>query len=232
MTTRVHDNLIKAIFLVILFTILLLQSLITTAQPVQRNPQKIYRGFLATFGTRSQTVSSNIAKIDQNSFLQAGGELGLLVGNNIVRSKVGLLGYYASSGNTAGSTDLYESNLSVNFYPLSWISKKTLIVEPYLTGGLDYDQYKFYGFYLNQEPGTTNYSQAEAPYLGKVKQVNATVGLGIEVKLKDRFDFVHLFSEFKYGHSLSTKTNDNAFSATTLNNQTQIVLGISFGACR
>ncbi|MEX1240829.1 MAG: hypothetical protein WEB30_13980 [Cyclobacteriaceae bacterium] len=230
MTTRVHENLLKGIFFLILFTILLLQSLITSAQPGQRDSQKTYKGFFASFGSQSQTVSSSIVKIDGTNLLQTGGQLGLVYGNNIVRAKLGLLGYYASSGNTAGTTDLYVSSLSVNFYPLSWISKKSLMIEPYLTGGVDYDQYKFYGFYLNQEPGTINYSQAEAPFLGKVKQVNATAGLGIEVKLKDRFDFVHLFSEFRYGRDLSTKTKNSAFSATTPGNQTHILIGISFGS--
>jgi hypothetical protein len=65
-----------------------------------------------------------------------------------------------------------------------------------------------------------------------MKQVNATVGIGLELKLKDRFDFIHLFSEVKYGHNLSTKTNDSAFAGTSLNNQMQVVLGISFGANR
>jgi hypothetical protein len=55
-------------------------------------------------------------------------------------------------------------------------------------------------------------------------------GLGIEVKLKDRFDFVHLFSEFRYGHDLSTKTKNSAFSETGLGNQTHILIGISFGS--
>src|SRR5688572_11145238 len=110
MTTRAHDNLIKGIFFVMLFTILLLQTLITTAQPRSRNSQKIYKGFVASFGTRSQTISSNISKIDQSNFFQTGGQVGLVFGNNIVRSKLGLLGYYVSSGNTKGNTDLYQSN--------------------------------------------------------------------------------------------------------------------------
>lgn len=232
MTTRVHHNLLKGVFFMVLFTILLLQSLLTSAQPGNRDSKSTYKGFLVSFGTRSQTLSSNIATLDQTSLDQAGGQLGLIYGNNIIRAKAGLLGYYTSSGNTAGTTDLYVSNVAVNFYPLSLIFKQSLVIEPYLTGGLDYNQYKFYGFYLNQEPGTTNYSQAEAPYLGKVKQVNATAGLGIQVKLKDRFDFVHLFSEFRYGHNLSTKTKNSAFSETTLDNQTHIVIGISFGARR
>jgi len=230
MTTRIQDNLMKGIFFMILFTILLLQSLLTNAQ--SRRAQETYRGFYASFATVSQTVSSNIAKIDQNNLLQTGGKVGVVYGNSAIRSKLGLLGYYSSSANTPGEIDLYVSNLSINVYPLSWITKKDLMIEPYITGGLDYNQYKFYGFYFNREPGVTNYSQMNAPYLGKIKQVNATAGLGIEVKLRDRFDFVHLFSELKYGYNLSTKTTDSALSGTNISGQSQFVFGISFGAHR
>ena len=232
MTTRIHENLLKGIFYIILFALLLLQSLLTKAQSRGDYSPKTYKGFVATFATRSLTVSSNIAAIHESNLLQTGGALGLILGNNFIRSQVGLIGYYTSSGNTAGGTDLYESNVSVDFYPLSWISGKSMTIEPYVTGGLNYDRYKFYGFYLNQEPGTTNYSQATAPLLGKVKQLNATVGIGVEVRLKERFDFIHFFSEATYGHNLSTRTKDTAFSETTLQHQTQVVVGIAFGSIR
>lgn len=229
MTTRIQDNLMKGIFFVILFTILFLQSLITNAQ--SRRGQDTYRGFYASFASVSQTVSSDIAKIDQNNLLQTGGKVGVVFGTDAIRSKLGLLGYYASSANTPGEIDLYVTDLSINVYPLALITKKDLMVEPYITGGLEYDRYKFYGFYINGEPGITNYSQ-EAPYLGKIKQVNATAGLGIEVKLRDRFDFVHLFSEFKHAYNLSTETTHSAFEGTNISGQSQFIVGISFGAHR
>lgn len=231
MTTRIQDNVFKAIFLLVLFIILMLKSIVVDAQ-VYAKKEKLYRGFVASFGSRSAMVSSDIDKINQESILQAGGKIGLVFGNRVVRSKIGLIGYYSSTGKTAGSIDLYQSDIAVNFYPLSWIMKSSLIVEPYITGSVDYDQYKFYGHYLNREPGQTNYSQAEAPYLGKIKEVNATIGAGIELKLRDDYDFIHLFTEVRYGRNLSRTTNEAAFTGAEIARQTQVIVGISFGGRR
>lgn len=232
MTTRIQDNMIKAILFIILFTILLCQSLLVNAQVFQRQDEGSYKGFVASFGVRSAELSSNIGTLHQSSLHQTGGKVGVLFGNEVVRANAGLIGYYSSTGRYAGTTDLYVSDIALNFYPLSWISGKSLVVEPYIAGGLSYDRYKFYGYYLNQEPGQTNYSQTEAPYLGKIKQINATAGVGVEVKLKARFDFIHLFSELTYGHNLSAATANSAFARTSISNQTHLVVGISFGSHR
>ncbi|MGC1240642.1 MAG: hypothetical protein WA874_03595 [Chryseosolibacter sp.] len=227
MTTRIHENLWKGIFFMILFITLLLQTMLGYAQSADT-----YRGFVASFGTRTANISSDIAKLNGSGLVQTGGQLGLVYGNKIVKSRIGLLGYYTSGGSSAGTTDLFASNISVNFYPLSLLSNRTFVLEPYLTAGLDYDQYKFYGFYLQQEPGQMNYSQAEAPFLGKIKQVNTTGGVGIQVKLKDQFDFIHVFSEFRMGHNLSANTKHVAFAETQTKNPRQLIVGISFGAHR
>lgn len=231
MTTRIQDNVFKMIVLIVLFIVLIFKSLTVDAQMYRKN-EKLYKGFVANFGTRSGIISSDIQKIDKSNLLQAGGQVGFVFGNSVVRSKVGLLGYYSSTGNTPGTVDLYQSNIAVQFYPLALIMRRTLMVEPYITGGIDYDQFKFYGYYLNREPGQSNYSQAEAPYLGKSKEVNASLGAGIEVKLKDDYDFIHLFTEVKYGHNLSGKTVAPAFAGTQITHQMQFIIGVSFGAHR
>lgn len=230
MTTRIQDNQFKGVIFTILFITLILQTLITNAQ-IRNTSEKAYKGFLVSFRTRSIELSSPIEAINQSTLLQKGGQVGLVYGNSIVRARVGLLGYYSSTGNTTGTTDLYESNIAFNVYPLS-VTSKGFVVNPYITGGLAYDQFKFYGYYLNREPGETNYSQTEAPYLGKIKQVNATFGAGIEVSLKDEYDFIHIFSEVLYGRPVSTKANDAAFAGTQMTNHSQLVIGVTFGAHR
>ena len=227
MTTRIHENLFKALVFVILFIFLLLQTFLGHAQSGGS-----YKGFVASFATRTAVVSSDIAPINGSDLTQSGGQVGVVYGNRIVKTKIGLLGYYSSVGKSTGTTDVFTSNVAVNFYPLSLLSDRHFFIEPYITGGLDYDRYKFYGFYLNQEPGQLNYSQAEAPFLGKIKHVNATGGIGIQVKLKDQFDFIHMFSEFRYGRNLSSKTSDPAFAGTQIDDARQLVIGVSFGACR
>lgn len=228
MTARIQENQLKALFLIILFIVLGIQALM--AQPFQRANAPVYRGFFASFGTRAVNVSSDIAKIDGTNLTEAGGQVGLTFGNRMVRSKIGLIGYYSSTGTTAGTTDLYASNVSANIYPLSMLSDREFLVEPYLTGGVAYDRFKFFGYYLNQEPGITNYSRGEAPFLGRIKQVNATAGAGIEVKLMNDYSFIHLFSEVRFGRNLSAKSTDVAFDRTTLKDQMQLSVGISFGA--
>lgn len=230
MTVRSIDNILRGIVLAMLSFILMLQSFAVGAQSYQT--MHTYRGFTASLGMHSSDLSSNITELNQKTLQQVGGEVGLIGGTRVVRAKIGLLGYYSSAGSTAGSTDLYKSNAAVNFYPLAWIMKRSPMVEPYITGGLDYDQFKFYGFYVNREPGTTNYSLGEAPYLGKIKHVNATIGAGVELRLKDEYDFIHLFAEIRYGHNLSTKTNEAVFSGTMISSQTQGRVGITFGAFR
>jgi hypothetical protein len=230
MAARIQDNTLKGILLVILFFVLLVHGFVAGAQSYRG--EELYKGFVASFGAHTSDLSSDIAEIHATVLQQAGGEIGLIAGNRIAKAKLGLIGYYSSTGSTPGTTDLYTSNVSVNFYPLAWILKKNPMVEPYFTGGVDYDNYKFYGFYVNREPGQTNYSQADAPYLGRITQVNGTFGAGIELRLKDDYNFIHLFAEARYGHSLSSTSNGTLFSATTISNQTQMTVGVTFGGIR
>ena len=228
MTTRIRHNQFKGIFFIILFIILSMKLMVAQAQ----SSASSYKGFNASFGVRSFVVTSNIAEIAQTDLIETGGQIGLIYGNNVIKSRLGLFGYFSSSGKTPGTIALYTSNASVNFYPLQLLMKRNFLVEPYVSGGLSYDRFKFFGYYVNQEPGVTNYSQAEAPYLGKIKQVNATTGLGLELRLRDDFDFIHLFTEIKYARNLSAKTSSETFAQTTLKNQLHTIIGISFGANR
>lgn len=228
MTARIRHNQFKGIFIIILFIILSLKLMVAQAQ----SSASSYKGFNASFGARSFAVSSNIAEIDRTDLIETGGQVGFIFGNNVIKSRLGLFGYFSSSGKMPGTVALYTSNASVNFYPLQLLMKRHFLIEPYVSAGMSYDRFKFFGYYVNQEPGVTNFSQAEAPYLGKIKQVNATTGLGLELRLRDDFDFIHLFTEIKYAGNLSSKANRETFAETTLKSQLHTVIGISFGANR
>lgn len=231
MIINFRENALKATFCLVLFVTLLLQVLLAEAQNNGRSGHTSYRGLVASFGTKSALLSSDIAKIDQTNPMQAGGQVGLIFGTGVVRSKLGLLGYYSSTGNTPGTVDLYQSNAIMNFYPLSLMSGRSFLVEPYFLAGVDYDRYRFHGYYIDSDPGNVNYSQVEAPYVGKMVQVNATVGAGVEVKLWEGPSFIHLFSEVRQGRNLLTKSS-TSFSDTQLLKQMQVVIGISFGTRR
>ena len=232
MTARIKENQLKGFIVLILFITLIFQVMIGQAQSFRSSQQNLYKGLVVSFGTRSVEVSSDISKINGTNLMETGGQVGVTFGNQILRTNIGILGYYSSAGNTAGTTDLYESNASMNFYPFALFTGNKCLVQPYLTAGVAYDRFKFFGYYINREPGITNYSQSEAPLLGKIKQVNGTVGMGLELKLRDEFSFINVFSEVKYGYNLSQTASDNAFANTTLMNQMQVVLGLSFGLVR
>src|SRR5688500_15090964 len=97
MTTRIHDNLVKGIFVLVLFIVLMLHTVISQGQSFRNQSPKPYKGFVVNFGTHASTLSSNIEKIDQSGVLHAGGQVGLIFGNHILRGKLGLLGYYSST---------------------------------------------------------------------------------------------------------------------------------------
>ena len=232
MTARIKENQLKGFIVLVLFITLILQVMVSQAQSFRAGQRNLYQGLIASFGTRSVEVSSDMSKLNGTNLMATGGQVGVTFGNQVLRTKIGILGYYSSAGTTPGTTDLYESNASVNFYPLALFNGSNCLVQPYFTTGISYDRFKFFGYYINREPGLTNYSQSEAPFLGKIKQVNGTVGMGLELKLRDQFDFINVFSEAKYGYNLSQNASDNAFNNTTLMNQVQVVLGVSFGFIR
>ena len=228
MTPRMHENLLKVIFFIAIVMVLLFQSLFTSAQSLNRTT---YKGFNVHFGARLFTINSNIGKLDLSRIVQGGGHIGLVYGNHVVRTSVGG-GYYSSVGTTAGTIDQYEASARVNFYPLFFILKKSPRVEPYVSGGVAFNNFRFYGFYINREPGNTNHSTGEAPFLGSTQQVNADFGGGVQVKILDEYDFVHFYSEIRYGHDLSSSTRSVAFADTAIKKQIQLNMGISFGICR
>jgi hypothetical protein len=217
-------------FLVILFVVLTLQSINSIAQSFQPKSKVFYRGLQVNYATRSFTIASDIPAINQSRGTLAGGQIGLVLGNEVLRAKVGLLGYYSSGGNTKGTIELYQTNTALNFYPLALLNKKGWRIQPYVLGSVAFDRFKFYGYYLDNSPGIINYSCSLEPYLATIKQINATVGTGLEFKLLDKFDFVHFFTEVRYGHSLSSKSTSAQFDHTSLGNQMQVIAGISFGA--
>lgn len=53
-----------------------------------------------------------------------------------------------------------------------------------------------------------------------------------DLSSNDAYDFIHPFSEVRYGKNLSSKSSNLVFSNIQINSQTQLIVGISFGAHR
>jgi hypothetical protein len=187
-------------------------------------------GFTANFGGRSFQISSDIEKINNTNVSQAGGQLGFVFGNNIVRSRIGLIGYYSSGKNVAGTIDLFANNASINFYPLALIHREASRIQPYINGGLSYDRMKFYGYYLNQDAAPVNRSTSQAPYLGSIKQINSSFGAGFEFIIVQNHTFLHFFSEARYGFHVSDVDKNYELRNTSASNNVRVNVGIVFGA--
>lgn len=215
-----NDNLMKAVFFIVICVVLLLQSFFAGAQT--------RKGFSVGFGSHIATINSDIEKIDQQQLLQMGGSIGFLYGNNKVSSHVNA-GYYSSTQHCPGTLDRYTLGAKVKVFPLSWLSNRSHVINPYLTTGVSYDNLRFHGYYINREPGAINWSQAEAPYLGSIRNMNAGVGGGFSFAILQQCDFIRLYSEAWYGTSVSARSSDQAFNNTTLKNQMQINVGLTFG---
>jgi len=66
MTTRIQDNMFKAIFIIVLFIVLICKSVAADAQ-IYGKDEKSYKGFVASFATRSAIVSSDARNLSRKT---------------------------------------------------------------------------------------------------------------------------------------------------------------------
>jgi hypothetical protein len=219
---RIRDNGAKAIVLSLLYVALSVYTFVAEAQ----TPEILgnYTGGAASLQTRIFTLTSDIEALDGLRVVQEGGQAGLYFGNSTVRTRVGLLGLLYSSMQVPRTINVFEAEAGVNYY---FLPGRT--VEPYLTGGVVLDNLRLRGHYLNSEQ--VNMSEPE-PYLGSITVVDATFGGGIEVGLLNALQFVHLFTEIKYGMKIFESASNVAFENTTVSDQLMIGLGLRFGILR
>jgi hypothetical protein len=188
---------------------------------------KSYLGFAGSFGRRSFKSESNYLQINRSVVSVDGGQVGLTFGSRVVRGDIGLIGYYSSVTDIAGTIDLYTNHATVKLYPAGLLTKKNYRLEPYINVGIAYDRYKFYGHYAQNGERMGNYSGQE-PFLGVIKQTSSTVGIGLEFKILDQYDFVHLFTDLKWSRPL-TNVSSSEFDHTRLSGNTIFNIGLAFG---
>lgn len=203
----------------------------TTVQ-AQRTGNSNYRyvGFEANFGVKTTKLTSDVAAIHKMDVVEEGGSVGFVIGNQVVKTRVQAAGFYYSNAGVKHTVNMVESALIVNIYPLKLINKSKQALNPYVSGGLDYSTMKFFGYY-NVPDAKVNYSSSSAPYIGKIVSTRGTVGGGIEWRLPQMHDFVHLFAEARYSFGVS-RDADEFFRNTTIANATSLNIGISFGFLR
>ncbi len=224
--SRIREKGINALMILFLFFGTGIYSCTVQAQSL--SPVK-YMGFEVSFGVRSFAINSNIAAINKMAVVEEGASLGVIFGNDYLKAKVRAAGFYYSASKVPHTVDLFESEGLLNFYPMKYLLKRKLPLDVYLLGGIGMDNLKFYGNYLTEDPGKINYSTTKEPYLGKLSQINASVGVGFEYQLPMANDFVHLFAEAKYGKPVRSASNNDSFEGTSVINFTSISAGVSFG---
>jgi len=212
---------------VILISWMCLVSICLNKAEAQIQNTGIYLGVECTYGVRLLRISSDIPEIGQLSVTEESGSLGAVYGNEFIRAKLrmGLSDYAAAS--YARTVKLFRSEGQVNFYPFQYIRTHQQIIDVYLLGGVSLDVVKFYGH--DQHNNTrVNYSNPDEPYLGKVTQYSASLGLGVEYHVPYISNFMHLFTEIKFGYPLLVSFRELS-SDTSLGKFSGITIGASFG---
>jgi hypothetical protein len=219
MRTRIILNTVPAKFIFILFVVLTIWCIAAEAQT------PLYRGMEISFGVRTYKVESNFEAINNSTVALEGGRARAIIGNEIVRLGGGI-GFFYSASSTAHTFELTEGDVSANFYLF-----QNIRMSPYLVTGFTFAKNKFYGYYAG-DAGQVNWSSAELPRIGTIDQLRASMGAGAEFDISREHDFVHLFTEARYGISLLQRTDAAVLTNTAIGNQLTVRLGVRFGAYR
>jgi hypothetical protein len=200
------------------------------AQKMKMFAQRYQLGLEASFGIKSFKLASDIAAINNLQVIAEGGTVGVTVGSGILKAKI-RQGYYYSASHVGKTIDQVRSAGMINFYPMELMNNSNLIFQPYLTAGVERNILKMYGFYGTDSQGgaSQNYSISEAPYLGKIVTLQASIGGGFEFSIKKAGYFVSIFSEAKYGKNITPLASTEFFNNTRSGNQLTLNVGVGFG---
>lgn len=224
---RIRLNMVKGTILTILYVVLFLYSIMAEAQSLRSQKMK-FRGLDGTFGFRVFTLDSDLSALDKLSVVQEGGSIGAVFGNRVLRSKVGLLGFFYSSPNIPRTVNVFENEAALNFFPLEMKAGRK-VIDPYLAGGVLYNNVKFKGHYAGATDRQINTSAPE-PTIGSIRKIDLALGTGVEIIPRNYGQFVRFFVEAKYGFNLYQDATDARLSATSVSNQLLCNAGLRFGS--
>jgi hypothetical protein len=218
-------NHAKAILITILLSIIV-SSLSAQSHFKKKRNTVTYKGFDVSFGGTVTSITSDISKLHKLSVTTEGGSGGFIFGNEVVRT-TSKVGFYYSSSSVPQTVDQLTFTQAVNFYPIAMMKRGMSRCEFYLIAGGDYHLFKFAGTYIEtNDPKPVGLSDK---YIGKVSQLAVNAGFGIEYKIFDNTDFMHIYGQVRHSAPLATNTKSEAFQNTTLSNQMLISVGIRYG---
>jgi hypothetical protein len=216
------EALLRPTFIFALLVLCSYACLAQTTRPLD------FIGFEASFGTRTFEVKSSIAAIDNMPTLHEGGQLGIVFGKKMWKTRIQVAGFYYAGGNTPHNQDLFETATYFNIYPTAWVQKEQHGLFPYLMTGLCMTQIKFFGTYLADQPGHSAYE----PYLGKSTQFGLASGIGLEYRLRSDVDIIHVFAEASLSQPVLSHVSSDVFSGTQIKQYALFNIGVSFGSKR
>lgn len=189
-----------------------------------------YRGIEASLGMRHFVLKSELPELNGLNVVEEGGSAAFVCGNNFSRIVLRLAGLYYSTSSTARTIDMLDMELNGHIYPLRALRIPSNRVDLYFLTGLSNQYLKFYGKYIDKSARAERKgTPGNEPYLGKVQNISANIGLGIEYSLENERDFIHLFVEGKTAFPLTTTAGIIPLKNTGLEDFYAINIGVRVG---
>jgi hypothetical protein len=182
-------------------------------------------GVEAAFGLHGISAKNN--RLAGSS---SGGSLGFVTGNNLLKARFRLLGFYKSLDQDQRTVQRNESEVLLNFYPLEFFRTRSNVLDIYITAGVGVNHFKFERNVNSDYLRSTD--TGEFSMLDKAKVVAQTSGLGIEYHVPSGNRFIHLFAEAAISQSLSSSTDNVNFRNHWRDSKTSLNFGIRFGSTK
>lgn len=225
MKTTLKQDLLKALFWVMITAVI-----IVAGKTMVHGQSTNYLGMQAGFGARYFTIESNIPRIDHLATIKGGGSIGGIFGTSAIKVPVAV-GLYFQNINALQSIDLLSLQSGVNISWLHLMGLKNSMVDVYSTTGLDFQRFTFMGTYIEPSEGEVRRLVLGEPLLGSQNILNANIGVGVEIRLIDEYDFLHLFVETNKMIPLMT-ISSSSFRDTSITNVASINFGVRVGRIR
>lgn len=222
MKTTLKQDLLKA-----LFGIMMTLVIIVAGKTLAYGQSTNYLGMEAGFGTRYFTIESNLPQINKLGTIKGGGSIGGIFGTSAIKVPIAV-GLYFQNIDALQTIDLLSLQSSVNISWLHLLGIKSSVIDVYTIAGLDFQRFTFMGTYIKPFEGENRRSVMGEPLLGSQNVLNANIGIGIEIRLIDDYDFLHLFVETNKMMPLMT-ISSSSFRDTSITNVASINFGVRIG---
>ena len=212
-----------------LFILLLVP--LSFAQSEETEPYRdTYTGIEGGFGFRSFTLESDIPQLNQLTTVKGGGSLGVIYGTQTFKFPV-VMGLYYAAIEEKRTIDLFTLQAGVNTSLLSLIGFKNSPIDVYTITNVEFQSFSFMGHYIKFPENQPRKEIFGETVMGRKRMINTNLGVGLELKLRDDSDFIHLFIEAKKSFTLNSSST-TYFNNTRVNNKISLNVGLRVGVVK